>query len=123
MQESTKQKKKSQQYLNSTNNMPKKNKITIDVFSAIKDNQDGGFSVRLFNDKEDWIDDQIENQDLDEDEYSRDTEEGKQKRTELFKELQEDEYQNGYTGTAKIFLVEKDGKWVLEKPFYTHGGQ
>lgn len=106
-----------------TNNMPKKNKITLDVFSVITDDQSGGFSAELFNSSDEWLTEVIENKDLDADEYDPKTEEGKQKRLELLEELQEDEYQNGYTGTAKIFLVAKDGKWVLEKPFYTRGGQ
>lgn len=88
--------------------------IEVDVVTRLVDNQDGGYTMYVYNNNEEMLADHYGCEDLE-------GEELKQKQEEILSG--EDEYENGYLGTDTIALEKVKGKWVLTKKLSFHGGQ
>ncbi len=95
-------------------------KITIPVFTVLSDNGDGGYTMRAYNSKEEWVNGRVAN-------HNRGFEKGWEKEEitpEKFIELaDDDEYSYGYQGEDSISIEEVDGKWRLAEELSFHAGQ
>ena len=99
--------------------MNKPIKVRIPVFTVLKDNQDGGYTMKAYNTQEDWVKEEIAELNawgLDDDQEPFTPE-------SFLKEADQDEYQYGYQGSDSIEIVQVDGKWQLAEPLSFHAGQ
>jgi len=93
------------------------NKITIPVFTVLSDNGDGGYTMRAYNSKEEWVNQQVKELNKWGDQKEPFTPESFERAAE------DDEYQYGYQGTDSISIKEVDGKWQLAEELSFHAGQ
>ena len=99
----------------------KQERIEVKCFGVVCDNQDGGYTAKLYTSRDVWLDEKYADYlkwDVDpgdEDIMSRDDYE---------KDVDDDEYNHGYqAGDVTIKLVNVDGQWQLAEEVSIHGGQ
>lgn len=90
-------------------------KVTIPVFTLLKDNQDGGYTMYAYNTQEEWLKEAVED-------YNK-WEDKKLSEEEYLEMAEDDEYQYGYQGSDTIEIELKDGKWQLASMLSFHAGQ
>ena len=90
-------------------------KVTIPVFTLLKDNQDGGYTMYAYNSQEEWLIKAVE-------EHNK-WEKEKLTPQEYLELAEDDEYQYGYQGSDTIEIELKDGKWQLANMLSFHAGQ
>lgn len=96
-----------------------KQTVTIDVVTRLQDNGDGGYTMYIYNNNQELLDDHPVLEYL---KKEKESEEYKQKVKEILDEY--DPYENGYIGSDTIEVeIEKDGTARLSKPLSFHAGQ
>lgn len=90
-------------------------KATIPVFTVLTDNQDGGYTMRAYNNQAEWLDAAVKDH--------NDWEDEKLTPQEYLALAEDDEYQYGYQGSDTIEIEFKDGKWQLASMLSFHAGQ
>lgn len=98
-----------------------KEKLSLEVFGVIIDDQSGGFTALILKSKEAWIKELYDDQHVSKGKVRK----GAPTIEEFTEEVDDDEYQNGYqAGTLTIELEKNDdGKWELADEISFHGGQ
>lgn len=93
-----------------------KQKYRINLATLIRDNGDGGFTARVYNNDDELLADQYSLQDL---------EKGSLEWNKKAKEILEgeDEYDNGYVGTTSFEIEIEDGVARLAGILSFQGGQ
>lgn len=96
------------------------NKITIPVFTVLQDNGDGGYTMRAYNSKEEWVNQRVKENN---EGFEKGWEEEKWTPERFLELADDDEYQYGYQGTDSISIKMVDGKWQLAEELSFHAGQ